>query len=337
MRRLAAIVSVIAAVLLTVLAPAQYVQHARRAFREHPVITGTAYPGNTLTSTKAAPWRLNGVPIAGETGLTYAVRIDDIGGGIDQSGSNVVTVWHPRDEPGVQAVYLGNFGLGSASAPISSWPDQSGNGWALEQGAAINQPAVAVNAAGNKVARFDGVGNFMPAPSGAMGIFRNRAAGYVISSVLDRTHNGGNADHLLTLITNASGSARIQASTRRASTQNFAADGRRLTADSSVQAVSPNNGSAHVFTVFADWGNGFLRVRTDGITRSSVAYSSGPGNSQDDDSSIIVTGGTASAVYAPIDVAGLIFVGGSALEATALWRLENYLALLHGQTIAPPS
>ncbi len=37
------------------------------------VITGTARPGNTLTSTRAGQWRINGVDVIGQTGNTFAV------------------------------------------------------------------------------------------------------------------------------------------------------------------------------------------------------------------------------------------------------------------------
>lgn len=62
-----------------------------------PVISGTAYPGETLTSTQAGQWYVNGGAVSGETGSTYVIRLNDIGYDINQTGSNTLTCWSPAD------------------------------------------------------------------------------------------------------------------------------------------------------------------------------------------------------------------------------------------------
>jgi|GEM_PF-5675589 len=59
-----------------------------------PVISGTAHPGNTLTSTQSGQWYLNGSPISGETGGTLALAYTAIepDDEISQQDSNVLTV-----------------------------------------------------------------------------------------------------------------------------------------------------------------------------------------------------------------------------------------------------
>jgi hypothetical protein len=56
----------------------------------NPVITGTPFPGETLTSTIAGQWTVGGVDQA-ETGTTYVVKVADIGLPIRCANSNTLT------------------------------------------------------------------------------------------------------------------------------------------------------------------------------------------------------------------------------------------------------
>jgi hypothetical protein len=56
------------------------------------VVTGNAYPGETLTSTEAGQWFANDVEIAGQTGATYVVALADIGKVIRCADSNGKTI-----------------------------------------------------------------------------------------------------------------------------------------------------------------------------------------------------------------------------------------------------
>ena len=44
-----------------------------------PIVSGTAYPGETLTSTRSLQWYADDIAITGETASTYVVRLSDIG------------------------------------------------------------------------------------------------------------------------------------------------------------------------------------------------------------------------------------------------------------------
>lgn len=58
-----------------------------------PVISGTAYPDNTLTSTKAAQWYLDGVAVSGQAGNSILVpRTVTPGQLYSQTGSNTIAV-----------------------------------------------------------------------------------------------------------------------------------------------------------------------------------------------------------------------------------------------------
>lgn len=82
-----------------------------------PVISGTAYPGNTLTSTQAGQWYVNGNAVSGETASTYVIRLDDIGYNINQTGSNTLTCWSPVDISSVAAFWTPYRNLYGALAP----------------------------------------------------------------------------------------------------------------------------------------------------------------------------------------------------------------------------
>ena len=58
-----------------------------------PIISGTAYPGVTLTSTQAKQWLLNGVEVSGQTGSSLVVPYTVVPGDkYSQAGSNEITV-----------------------------------------------------------------------------------------------------------------------------------------------------------------------------------------------------------------------------------------------------
>jgi hypothetical protein len=62
-----------------------------------PVISGTAFPGETLTSTNARQWYADGNVISGQTASTYVIRYSDIGKVIRQSNSNTITILSDAD------------------------------------------------------------------------------------------------------------------------------------------------------------------------------------------------------------------------------------------------
>jgi len=127
---------------------------ARPIVRSHApptIISGFAYPGETLTSTGTGQWYVDDVPIIGETGDTYVVRLDDIGKPVRQGSSNVLVVWSPLDLS--PALWLSDTGSNTAQ-----WDDLSGNGRHATQAIGANQPAIiAGERNGRQVRRFDGI------------------------------------------------------------------------------------------------------------------------------------------------------------------------------------
>ena len=69
----------------------------RRGGLSIPVISGTPYPYETLTSTVADQWFADDVAIVGETGSTYVVRLQDAGKDIRCGTSNELFVDYDLD------------------------------------------------------------------------------------------------------------------------------------------------------------------------------------------------------------------------------------------------
>ena len=251
--------------------------------RRVPVISGTTYPGETLTAlggSGAYQWTRGGVSISGATAATYEQGVNDIGtvvrcvrGGV---ASSPLTVWHPRDESGVNGVYLANFGLLDASAAaatdgvaVATWQDQSGLGYHAEQATAGNRPLAQLNEiSGNATVQFDGSSDLLSLPGAAFDNFRNKSWGYIFAAVSDTARAGGTSAHVVFAANTAgTGASRGVLLTRTSSTQTFGVAARRLDANT---LTSTSDSSADGYFVLAAellYSAGNINLRKDGAGR----------------------------------------------------------------------
>lgn len=131
-----------------------------------PVISGVNTVTDTLTATSGGgsgsfQWYSNSVPVSGETGSTYVIRVVDIGLPItcreDGVSSNTITAWHPDDESGYFADYRADVGVlnaGGSSAvngeAVATWQDQSGNARHLSQSVSGSRPLLDTSGTGGR-------------------------------------------------------------------------------------------------------------------------------------------------------------------------------------------
>jgi hypothetical protein len=299
-----------------------------------PVISGTAYPSETLTSTKSAQWYADGNEISGETGSTYEVRLSDIGKAITQAGSNTVTIWHPNDITGVARFWssLSNT-YNSVSPDVLATNGQTVRRWTeiinstqADQTTGVSQPIYrSTGQSGNPSVEFDGSNDHFTLPSSNTAL-KNVSQGYLIVGARDTNPTGLAATHTLAYYTTVfTGFPRLGLFSRLGS--NFAAAGRRLDADTTAIASSPtsNNSNYNVLAAHGDYSNGFMRLRVNGSVVASTALA-GSGSTSNTDSSIARIGTAGGSEYFPGHITCFCLVNAS-VTATELSQIERYIGL----------
>ncbi|MES2707157.1 MAG: hypothetical protein V4726_11205 [Verrucomicrobiota bacterium] len=307
------------------------------------IITGTPYPGETLTSTAAQQWYCDDVAISGQTAATYVVRLSDIGKVI---GQRVVpqnkTIWHPRDLPGVNGVYLANLGLLDASGnpcadgvAVATWQDQSGLGYHAAQATAGLRPlAQLAEVSGNNVVQFDGTDDYLALPSGALGNFQSRTHGYLLVAASDTNRSAGGSTHpVVNHNTSAStGAYRICLETRGGGDL-VRARAKTLDADGATSSSTASTDGDFVLGVEADWAAGKVRLRKDGTSPALDGTLTNSGTTSNTAVAVAWIG-RGGATYFPGRIAGIITAApGSAWTATQRSQAERYLGLLIGKNI----
>jgi hypothetical protein len=303
-----------------------------------PVISGTAFPRETLTSTKAKQWYANGNAISGETGNTYVVRLSDIGKAITQIGSNTITIWHPYDIAGVTSVRLANSNvLASISPDIAATNGQSVRRWTdlvasypSDQITSINQPIYrSTGQSGNPSLEFDGVNDILTlSNSTELSTFSNVASGYAIVGFRDTNPTGGSTFHVpfSMNLPGASANTRIAFVTKFSASSTFAVSATRSTDLITTTGVASNN-AYHVHTAEMLFSAGVLNQRLDG-TQVSTANFLAASNSSAVSSTASGIGDSATfpSQKFPGHICCIILVNQS-LSATNRSRLERYAGL----------
>jgi hypothetical protein len=305
-----------------------------------PVISGTAFPGETLTSTKAKQWYADGNAISGETANTYVVRLSDIGKAITQAGSNTVTIWHPNTIAGVARFWssLSNV-YNSISPNVLATNGQTVRQWVeivnakeADQVISISQPIYSsTGQSGNPSVQFDGSNDYFTLPS-ATTVFNNVSQAYLIVGARDTNPTGLAATHALAYYTTSSTTApRLGLFSRLGS--NFSAAGRRLDTDSTAIASSPtsNNSNYNVLAAHGDYSNGFMRLRVNGSVVTSTALA-GSGSTSSTTSAIARIGVASVNEYFPGHITCACIVNAS-VTATQLSQIERYIGLFGGLNI----
>jgi hypothetical protein len=303
-----------------------------------PVISGTAFPGETLTSTKTQQWYADGNAISGETGNTYLVRLSDIGVEITQTGSNTITIWHPVNIAGVASVRLANSNVFASISPnIAATNGQSIRRWSdliasypSDQITSINQPIYrSTGQSGNPSLEFDGVNDILTlSNSTELSTFSNVASGYVIIGCRDTNPTGGSTYHV-PFSMNLPGSAsnfRLAVVTKSIASYTFVISVTSSTNLITTTGVASNN-AYHVHTAEMLFSTGVLNQRLDGTQVSTANFSAASNSSAvSSTASGIGDSPTFSSQDFPGHICCIILVNQS-LSATNRSRLERYAGL----------
>lgn len=305
-----------------------------------PVITGTAYPSETLTSTQAKQWYADGLAISGETAATYVVRLSDIGKAITQAGSNTVNIWHPNDIAGVARFWssLSNV-YNTVSPDVAATDGQAVRRWSgiisgtqADQTTGVSQPIYrATGQSGNPALQFDGSNDsfVLPIPSN---VLQNKTQAYLIAGVRDTNHTAGTTDHPVILYSTTGGatSSRLALFTR-GTTNLFIAGGRRTDAGAFTGATAASDANYHVLTAHGDYSNGFMRLRVDGSVAASTAFA-GSGSTDNTTSLGAYIGTNGGGNQFPGFITCICVVN-APVTATELSQLERYIGLFGGLNI----
>ena len=305
-----------------------------------PVISGTAFPGETLSSTQIKQWYADGNAISGEFGSSYVVRLGDIGKIITQNNSNALTIWHPNDIAGVARFWssLSNV-YNSVSPNVLATNGQTVRQWVeivnateADQVVGVSQPLYqSAGQSGNPSVQFDGSNDNFTLPSANM-ILNNVSQAYLIVGARDTNPTGLSGTHTLAYYTTASATfPRLGLFSRIGS--NFAAAGRRLDADPTAIASSPtsNNSNYNVLAAHGDYSNGFMRLRVNGLVVTSTALA-GSGSTSSTTSAVARIGTASGVEYFPGHITCLCIVNAS-VTATELSQIERYIGLFGGLNI----
>ena len=302
-----------------------------------PVITGTAYPAETLTSTRAGQWYADGVAISGETANTYVVRLGDIGKAITQTGSNTLTIWHPHDIAGVARFWSSLSNIYNTISPDVAATDAQAvrrwngliSGTQANQATGVNQPLYrATGQSGNPSLQFDG-SNDLLSVTGTLEAFKNKSTGYVIIGCRDTNHTAGASVHVPVDIRDGSGTRdRIVILTRDTGNvfvvKSSPVDGVAPTVTSTVAS----NANYNVITAECFWTSGVLNMRINGAQAGTANFPSNvPTSNTNSVSNEIGSIGVAVATCAfPGHVTCVCFVN-ALLSSTDRSRLERYIGL----------
>jgi hypothetical protein len=301
-----------------------------------PVISGTAFPGETLTSTNARQWYADGNFISGQTGSTYVVRLSDIGKVITQTGSNALTIWHPDDIAGVVSFWssLSNV-LTSVSPDVAAANGDSVRRWngiltgnQANQTDGTSQPLYrSTGQSGNPSLEFDGANDSFVLPA-ASNVLQNKSQGYLIAGVRDTSPTDGDPNHaVISYSRNGNTNNRLGLYTRINSSNSFNAIARRNDLDVATLAVATSNSDYNVLTAHGDWSNGFVRLRVNGTVVSSVALAGGSGNTQNTTSDVAYIGNDGGGTARISGHITCICVVNAPVTATELSQIERYIGL----------
>jgi hypothetical protein len=314
---------------------------SRGGVSKKPVISGFAYPEETLTSTRAAQWSIDGVPVSGQTGSTFVVPLLAYGRVVRCGSSDPVTVWKPWDIAGVVSVRVADRGVLNAVSPdvvatngqtVRRWNGQVSNQPA-DQTVGVNQPIFrSTGQSGNPSVEFDGINDVLFFTGSELNIVRAAHQSYIIVGCRDTNPTGGEVNHLAAYFSTNIDVSRLSLSTRTSLNQ-FAVNARRQDGDVIATAGVANNSDYNVLTAYGDWSNGFARLRVNGVVAASAALPSSGPTSDTASSNAGMGAGTAGNRF-PGHLCCMISVNlATPISATNLSRLERFAGLFGGLNI----
>lgn len=303
------------------------------------VISGTAYPGNTLTSTEAGQWYVNGSPVSGQTGTTYVIRLNDIGYDINQAGSNVLTCWSPADIAGVACFWTPYRNVYSSVSPLTAavngasvtrWVDIKGgnqlNNW-------ISMPSY--NTAGTYP--------FVSFTSDYMmfsdlSIFSNKSHGELFfAGKVTGISTSSSPCCAVSYYNNIAGQFRLAIVNRRSSSNGLRAQSNALDNYTTVFTgdLGTTVGTNYVMNARADWvSGGQLTISRDNVTEASIATGA-TGNTPAANSASGSIGGSQGLGTAYVNGEyRCICLVNAAITATERSQIARYMGLFIGKNIA---
>jgi len=298
-----------------------------------PVISGTAFPGETLTSTKTGQWYADGNAISGQTGSTYVVRLSDIGKVITQTGSNALTIWHPDDIAGVVRFWssLSNV-LTSISPDVPAANGDSVRRWSgiisgtqTDQATSINRPIYrSTGQSGNPSLELDGSNDTIGA--GSSDLLRNATLGYLFVGCRDITPTAGLTNHVAVTVENGAAGARINIATRNASNQFVAASQRIDGGATTTVAGGANNSNYNVHTAECFWASNIFNYRINGSQVGTSNFGGGGNSSNSNSNGVNIGSSTGLFNFFPGHIT-VVCVANASLTATQRSQLERYIGL----------
>jgi hypothetical protein len=312
-----------------------------------PVITGTPYPGETLTSTIAGQWFADDVAITGETGSSVTVGLFDIGKKYRCGNSNELTIWHPNQIAAVRSFWMAERMVYTSIDPevlatngqsVRRWRDIV-SGSRAGQSSGTQQPiwqSENSNAGDNPAVVFDGSNDHFLLAEDSLGDIRNKNQAYIGAGCRDTNRTAGAASHFPIGFSAGGGTlSRLAVATRFGGNLQFAAIGRRLDVDGLTTASVTSNDDYNSITAHGDFSAGFIRIRLNGNASASAALaSSGPTSDTDSQSAAIGDSRDGAALHFPGPITSA-WIANAALTATQLSQLERYCGLLGGRTNIP--
>jgi hypothetical protein len=317
-----------------------------RASSNPIVVTGFAYPMETLTASRAGQWYIDGSPVSGQTGATFQVPLLAYGKVVTCGSSAPATVWKPWDIAGVFSVRIADRSVFNAVSPnVAATDGQTVRRWnglvssaEANQATAANQPIWReAGQSGNPSVEFDGANDFVSSTNSTeINSFNNVASGYMIVGCRDTNPTGGQATHAAAVheLVGVSGASNTRISlTTRISGNNWRAFAFQQTSLTSTTLVA-NNSNYNVHTVEALFSSGTLNHR---VNASQIGTASFPAsaNSSSNNSTAFSIGALstfATTTGFPGHICCVISCN-QLLSATNCSRLERFAGLFGGLNI----
>lgn len=253
-----------------------------------PVISGFAFPGETLTSDQEGQWYVDGVPVGAADATTFAPKIQDIGLDIWQENangeSNMLECWHPSEVSQCKSCRVAFAGTFNASAlpaadgeAVANWVGVVG-GFDATQATGTSRPVLDVDAFG---AGFPGIssdgGDFFNANQAGELALTN-GAGWAAVLLSCAFSNIGSIITAYSIRNGTNTNARILVSAKTSNVTRVT--GTSLDSDPAgqVDCGAPAYNTPTTLLSILDAASGQIRMQRDGGTLFSSSLPSGPGN-----------------------------------------------------------
>jgi hypothetical protein len=308
-----------------------------------PVISGFAYPMETLTSTKADQWYIDGSPVSGQTGSTFQVPLLAYGTQITCGESAAVTVWKPWDIAGVVSVRIANQRAWNSISPnvaatngqtVRRWGDLV-NSYSADNATSVQQPLFRSTGQGSyPTVEFDGTDDVLALSGSELDVYRDKGACYAFIGFRATTPTSGNPEQAILYIATGVSNSRLLYHARFGGANNFGFLTRRLDTDSSAQLTYANDSNYHVHGAELLFSSGSFRLRIDGTQVGSGNYASGSGSSSNTASAAASIGNNGNV---PTQRAGghytCVILANQTISNTDRSRIERFIGLFGGLNI----